>query len=64
MRCRSFRGIDGVILVWLHRSTFLPQVWEDFSDPRVFIGHLKHKAGLPPDFWDPGVRLSPCSYTP
>ncbi|MEK7231730.1 MAG: AmmeMemoRadiSam system protein A [Pseudomonadota bacterium] len=52
-------GIDGVILEYgYHRSTFLPQVWEDFSDPRLFFGHLKRKAGLPPDFWDPAVRLS------
>jgi len=52
-------GIDGVIFEYgYHRSTFLPQVWEDFSDPRLFFGHLKRKAGLPPDFWDPAVRLS------
>ena len=52
-------GIDGVIFQYgYHRSTFLPQVWEDFRDRRLFIGHLKHKAGLPPDFWDPAVKLS------
>jgi AmmeMemoRadiSam system protein B/AmmeMemoRadiSam system protein A len=52
-------GVDGVIFQYgYHRSTFLPQVWEDFSDPRIFVGHLKHKAGLPPDFWDPAVTLS------
>jgi AmmeMemoRadiSam system protein B/AmmeMemoRadiSam system protein A len=52
-------GIDGVILQYgFHRSTFLPQVWEDFRDARMFVGHLKHKAGLPPDFWDPAVVLS------
>ncbi len=51
--------IDGVIFQYgYHRSTFLPQVWEDFRDPRVFLGHLKYKAGLPPDFWDATVRLS------
>lgn len=51
--------IDGVIFEYgHHRSTFLPQVWEDFRDPRVFLGHLKHKAGLPPDFWDPTAKLS------
>lgn len=51
--------IDGVIFQYgHHRSTFLPQVWEDFSDPRLFLGHLKYKAGLPPDFWDPTVKLS------
>jgi AmmeMemoRadiSam system protein A len=51
--------IDGVIFDYgHHHGTFLPQVWEDFSDPRVFLGHLKYKAGLPPDFWDPAVKLS------
>jgi AmmeMemoRadiSam system protein A len=51
--------IDGVIFQYgYHRSTFLPQVWENFRDPRVFLGHLKYKAGLPPDFWDPTVKLS------
>lgn len=51
--------VDGVIFEYgYHRSTFLPQVWDDFSDPREFMGNLKHKAGLPPDFWDPAVRLS------
>lgn len=50
--------IDGVIFEYgHHRSTFLPQVWEDLRDPRVFLGHLKRKAGLPPDFWDPTVKL-------
>jgi len=51
--------IDGVIFEYgYHRSTFLPQVWEDFRDPRTFLGHLKYKAGLPPDFWDVAVKLS------
>jgi len=51
--------IDGVIFEYgYHRSTFLPQVWEDFRDPRTFMGHLKYKAGLPPDFWHAGVKLS------
>ena len=52
-------ALDGVIFEYgHHRSTFLPQVWDDFADPRVFIGHLKYKAGLPPDFWDNTVKLS------
>jgi hypothetical protein len=52
-------AVDGVIFHYgYHRSTFLPQVWDDLRDPRIFMGHLKHKAGLPPDFWDPAVKLS------
>ena len=51
--------IDGVVFEYgHHRSTFLPQMWEDFRDPRLFLSHLKYKAGLPPDFWDPTVKLS------
>jgi AmmeMemoRadiSam system protein B/AmmeMemoRadiSam system protein A len=51
--------VDGVIFHYgHHRSTFLPQVWEHFRDPRIFMGQLKHKAGLPPDFWDATVKLS------
>jgi AmmeMemoRadiSam system protein A len=51
-------GIDGVILEFRDaRGTFLPQVWEQLPDPREFLAHLTHKAGLPPGFWHPEVRL-------
>jgi AmmeMemoRadiSam system protein A len=40
-----------------HRSTFLPQVWDTFADPTLFVAHLKQKAGLPPNFWEPGIKL-------
>jgi AmmeMemoRadiSam system protein A len=52
-------GVDGVVFEYgYHRSTFLPQVWDQFRDPREFLGHLRYKAGLPPDFWDAAVKLS------
>ena len=52
-------GIDGVILEYgSKRGTFLPQVWEQLPDPRIFFAHLKQKAGLDPAFWAEGVRLS------
>lgn len=52
-------GVDGVIFEYgHHRSTFLPQVWEEFADAKTFMGNLKYKGGLPPDFWDPAVKLS------
>jgi hypothetical protein len=52
-------GIDGVVFEYDgHRSTFLPQVWEQLPDPREFLAHLRLKAGLPPGFWAPEVRLS------
>ena len=40
-----------------HRSTFLPQVWDTYADPLMFVAHLKQKAGLPPNFWEPGVKF-------
>ena len=52
-------GIDGLVFEYgHHRSTFLPQVWEAYPEPAEFLGHLKYKAGLPPDFWDAEVKLS------
>jgi uncharacterized protein len=51
-------GVDGVLLEFgRHRSTFLPQVWEQLPGADEFMAHLKHKAGLPVDFWAEGVRL-------
>lgn len=50
--------IDGVILnMGNRRATFLPQVWEQLPEARVFMTHLKQKAGLPADFWSPDLRL-------
>lgn len=51
-------GIDGIVLEFeRYRSTFLPQVWEQLPTAPEFIAHLKHKAGLPTDFWAEGMRL-------
>ena len=52
-------NIDGVVFEYgYHRSTFLPQVWEQLPEPADFMAHLKRKAGLPMDFWADEVRLS------
>jgi AmmeMemoRadiSam system protein A len=52
-------GTDGIVFEYgYHQSTFLPQVWEDLPEPAEFMAHLKHKAGLPPDFWDADVKLA------
>ncbi len=52
-------GIDGLILQFgERRSTFLPQVWDSLPDVGEFVAELKHKAGLPRDFWSPELRLS------
>ncbi len=51
-------GTDGVLFEYeQHRSTFLPQVWEQLPDTEDFIAHLKSKAGLTSDFWSEKVRL-------
>ena len=51
-------GIDGIVLqCGRNRGTFLPQVWESLPDPQRFLGELKRKAGLSPDFWSDDVRL-------
>ena len=50
--------VDGVIFsAGGHRSTFLPQVWEQLPDPAEFMAHLKQKAGLPASYWGADVRL-------
>jgi len=52
-------NIDGIVLEYgTHRSTFLPQVWEQLPEPAEFMAHLKYKAGLSPGFWADGVKLS------
>lgn len=52
-------GVDGVILEYgPHRSTFLPQVWEQLPEPSRFLANLKQKGGLPADFWHPEMHIS------
>ena len=52
-------GIDGIYFEFHDlASTFLPQVWNSIPEPAEFLGELKRKAGLPPRFWHPDVRLS------
>jgi len=50
--------IDGIVFKHGHyRSTFLPQVWEQLTNAATFMAHLKHKAGLSPDFWHDDVEI-------
>jgi len=45
-------GVDGVILRdGYRRATFLPQVWEELSDPEVFLSQLCLKMGASADLW-------------
>ena len=50
-------GIDGVVLrMESQEATFLPQVWEQLPDRRLFMSELAEKAGLAPDAWtQPGA---------
>jgi len=52
-------NIHGVVFEYgRHRSTFLPQVWEQLPNVVEFMAQLKYKAGLSPDFWSDDVKLS------
>lgn len=45
-------GVDGLTLSDKGRcSTFLPAVWETLPEPKIFLEHLKMKAGLSADYW-------------
>lgn len=45
-------GVDGIILDYQgHRSTFLPQVWDELPDKIKFLEHLSRKAGLGENDW-------------
>ncbi len=51
-------GVDGLILSESrHRGTFLPAVWDSLPDRREFLRHLKHKAGLSPDYWSDTLQI-------
>jgi uncharacterized protein len=51
--------IDGLILMEEgYRGTFLPAVWEELPDPKIFLQHLKLKAGLPQNHWSNTLKVS------
>lgn len=51
-------GVDGwVIQEQAHRGTFLPSVWESLPDPRLFLAHLKEKAGLSANYWSDNIEV-------
>lgn len=50
--------VDGLIIEeGAYHGTFLPSVWEQLPEPREFLRHLKHKAGLSPDYWSSRIRV-------
>lgn len=51
-------GIDGLILSeGGYRGTFLPAVWESLPESKLFLQHLKLKAGLPTDYWSKTLKV-------
>ena len=41
---------DGIIIRdGEHQAVYLPSVWEDLPDKKVFLNSLKMKAGMPPE---------------
>ncbi len=52
------RGVDGVLIQKSGmRATYLPQVWDNFSNAADFLASLCRKAGLPADTWkQPGMK--------
>jgi AmmeMemoRadiSam system protein B/AmmeMemoRadiSam system protein A len=52
-------NVHGVILSnGMHRSTFLPQVWEQLPDKEMFLEHLCLKGGMPATAWkDPATKV-------
>jgi MEMO1 family protein len=52
-------GIDGLIIEGgPHRALFLPAMWRQFPDSRLFLGQLKQKAGIDPDHWSRAFAAS------
>ena len=52
-------GRDGLILEDAgRRGTFLPAVWDSLPEPGLFLSELKRKAGLPPSYWSPTLKVS------
>ncbi|WP_242467237.1 AmmeMemoRadiSam system protein A [Thiocapsa imhoffii] len=52
-------GVDGLILEDQgQRATFLPAVWSQLPDPKIFLSQLRRKARLPENAWSPSLRVS------
>lgn len=48
----------GVILKKGHyQATFLPQVWDELTEPKEFLTHLSLKAGLSPKEWAQDIEI-------
>lgn len=56
---RSLRPEADGLLLQLDgtQATFLPAVWEQLTDPVIFLRQLKRKAGWREDFWSPQIQV-------
>jgi AmmeMemoRadiSam system protein B/AmmeMemoRadiSam system protein A len=51
-------GIDGLILRDGNRQgLFLPSVWKQLPDRKEFLGRLKVKAGIAPEYWSSAIKV-------
>ncbi len=51
-------NVDGLLLEeGLHRSVFLPSVWEVLPDPKQFVRALKRKGGWLESYWSEDIIL-------
>lgn len=51
-------GVDGLILrEGGRRGTFLPVVWASIAEAPAFVAALKHKLGLPTDYWSDTIEV-------
>jgi AmmeMemoRadiSam system protein A len=51
-------GVDGLILQdGFRRGTFLPSVWQELPEKKLFWAHLKQKAGLSANCWSDTLRV-------
>ena len=50
--------VDGVILEsGFHKATFLPSVWEQLPEKKLFLNQLKLKAGLNKNDWPDDIKI-------
>ena len=50
-------NIDGLVIQdGSHHASFLPSNWDSLPSPRLFMQHLKQKAGLPATYWSKTVK--------
>jgi AmmeMemoRadiSam system protein A len=58
LRQRLRPGVDGVLLEeGMRHAVYLPAVWSQLPNPRVFIEQLKLKGGWPANYWSDTLKV-------